>query len=1076
MKDKMFFTAIIILFNTYLLTGQWTQSDEPQGGMCWSIEQVGNEIWTGYNYGVYVSTNDGATWTHHPTIYSPTMDIHAFGDTIILLQQGYTAPFNYRMETVTSFDGGLTWGNPVTAETDNSYYLWGERKIYVNDSALIMSSNSETYYSSVDFGQSWDSIFLPGMWHQITAIGKNFITCYGSDTISSVNYYSDDGGNTWNFLDSNYVSGNALIIDSTFYFSTGYTDSASQWHYFIARTSDFGLTWDTLAFDLHTAPGQLQFFNNKINYTFYYTNPINPVAFESTDGGNTWNPSSVPVELFWVDEDRSILLSNWEWLLNMGTSGLYRYNDVTGVYYHTETGIKAHGVVFLRANNGALFATADGKTYTSYDAGATYSPVPSFVAAANFSFKGDTIVGFTTSTNYNQKISVSYDNGHTWDSIVPVSPYWNNPFYILQSEGKIYIHNNYYVSVSNDWGQTWDSLSMTLDSVCGPFQYSTRIKAMAVCNKELFIVDQNNRVIAKLDTVTQSWKWKTCITPFAVSTVLLVPLGTKILYSSALQFLVSADSGNTWYTPARNGYPTGQQIRSITEIDGVWFSPCLGDIYYSFDSGDNWQQLATNFDMMVSTGPEGSITSLNEILYAGGNNVWRNNDTLQLISGNVFFDDNNNGIKDTGEEGISGIVLHTYPNNIAFNTDSLGNYAFLTAAVGDTLQPSVPTNFCSVNPPYYLTNGAASNADFGIYFFPGIQDLAVDITNRCPFRPGFNTLIDVSVSNYGTVEIPSQLEVVLDTSLLFINASVSPVQINGDTLIFAIDTLRLLESEIITIETETPFTVPLATPIVCSAAIFPLTNDTVPVNNYSEFSTTVIGSFDPNDKSALAGQYFTPTQVQNGEEMVYTIRFQNTGGIPADNIHITDSLSYFFDISSFRVISSSHAMYFTVEGNGILNFYFDNIFLPPAITDEPGSHGFVKFALKCKPSASLGDAIDNTAYIYFDFNPPIETNTVTTIIAEPPFNLHTEEIINITNVTVYPNPANNILNGTFDSDKIKSFTLIIYNPVGEVISTSELEGSSFKINVSGFRTGLYYGKIFVADLRKQFFFRFVVMK
>jgi len=480
--------------------------------------------------------------------------------------------------------------------------------------------------------------------------------------------------------------------------------------------------------------------------------------------------------------------------------------------------------------------------------------------------------------------------------------------------------------------------------------------------------------------------------------------------------------------------------------------------------------------MVTSQNCRGLVTILNDILYAGGNNVWKSNDTLALITGNVYFDNNNNGIKDGNETGIPQMIMHTTPNNLAFNTDLSGNYIFFTAANGDILKPEPQTDFCSSSPPSYITNGAASNVDFGVYFYPGVQDLVVDITNRTPFRPGFSSIIEVMVKSNGTVAIPGMLQVILDSNVSYISASVNPDQVNGDTLIFTIDTLDLFEKATITIETETYATVPLSSPVLCSAQISPLAGDTFPADNHSQIVSTVVGSCDPNDKTAACGPYFTPAQLQNGDEMIYTIRFQNTGNFQADNIHIIDTLSQFFVLKDFRIISSSHLMHYTIEGSGIVTFYFDNIFLPPITTDEPGSHGFVKYAIRCSQNLSIGDAIDNTAYIYFDFNAPVQTNTETIIIADPPLNANTTEVPEALRMTIYPNPATNTLNGIFNSGKSKSFTLTVLSQIGQSVKTTSYSGDRFSTEINDLPAGLYYGKIVIQGSGESLFFRFIVVK
>ena len=163
-----------------------------------------------------------------------------------------------------------------------------------------------------------------------------------------------------------------------------------------------------------------------------------------------------------------------------------------------------------------------------------------------------------------------------------------------------------------------------------------------------------------------------------------------------------------------------------------------------------------------------------------------------------------------------------------------------------------------------------------------------------------------------------------------------------------------------------------------------------------------------------------------------------------------------------------------MEGYGITTFYFDNIFLPAASADEPGSHGFVKYAVKCWPSLTLGTAVENKAYIYFDFNLPILTNTATTLIAIPPINISTGEIILNEYMSVYPNPVSDVLNGTIQFENLKSYQLVIYNQQGKLIKSEKHNNKHFTIDVSNEANGLYLGKIVIPETNNQLLFKFII--
>ena len=63
-------------------------------------------------------------------------------------------------------------------------------------------------------------------------------------------------------------------------------------------------------------------------------------------------------------------------------------------------------------------------------------------------------------------------------------------------------------------------------------------------------------------------------------------------------------------------------------------------------------------------------------------------------------------------------------------------------------------------------------------------------------------------------------------------------------------------------------------------------------------------------------------------------------------------------------------------------------------------------------------------------------------------------------VSVFPNPANDVINVASDYD-IKSVTLVNY--VGQTVFTQPVSGNTYQINVSGYVTGMYFVRIETTD-------------
>ena len=140
---------------------------------------------------------------------------------------------------------------------------------------------------------------------------------------------------------------------------------------------------------------------------------------------------------------------------------------------------------------------------------------------------------------------------------------------------------------------------------------------MAVCNNELYMLDGLHDVICKYDFSLNQWEGVHCVSSPGVQHEQLITLDNYITYRGGSQFLVSSDSGLTWYTPANIGFPTGKLPRSVSIVNGVWFATTtnIGGLYYSFDHGDNWLQYNIPINLVITSYGDEVVTALNGNLY-----------------------------------------------------------------------------------------------------------------------------------------------------------------------------------------------------------------------------------------------------------------------------------------------------------------------------------------------------------------------------------------------------------------------------------------------------------------------------
>ena len=214
-------------------------------------------------------------------------------------------------------------------------------------------------------------------------------------------------------------------------------------------------------------------------------------------------------------------------------------------------------------------------------------------------------------------------------------------------------------------------------------------------------------------------------------------------------------------------------------------------------------------------------------------------------------------------------------------------------------------------------------------------------------------------------------------------------------------------------------------------------------NNDGSLLQILGNSYDPNDKTVHQAEQMSPVITDN---LTYTIRFQNTGTAPAQNIHILDTLSTNLDWSTFDLIYASHDMQVVDLGNGIRRFEFPQIWLPDSTTNEPLSHGMLVYRIKELVTNGEGEEIFNTAFIYFDWNPAIVTNTT--------YNVNSSLGLNELETTalIYPNPASTHVTVSIE-EQIEHIR--IYDLMGKEWMSSTPHSSQAALDVSSLPSGIY---------------------
>ncbi|HEY0090939.1 MAG TPA: T9SS type A sorting domain-containing protein [Flavobacterium sp.] len=521
---------------------------------------------------------------------------------------------------------------------------------------------------------------------------------------------------------------------------------------------------------------------------------------------------------------------------------------------------------------------------------------------------------------------------------------------------------------------------------------------------------------------------------------------------------------------------TNTILCDITDVQATYEGLNLSGGGFTLTSGSTNSSIAFTYQLTQNDINNGSV--FNWVGLSGMANGYLNylkiftTVNLEILSGislNIFYDTNGNGVQDVGENNFDQGHF-TYEIN---NDGTIHNLYFSNSAV--TLYETDPTNSYDITfvldgqgacaSQYVITNAAlnnitvAANSGFNVYDFPvtivPCTDMGVSIF---PYlenpRPGFSYTDVIQVQNHGNQPIATgTVTFTNDTAVSIVSVSETvTTTANG----FTFDFTNLQPQQIIYIYVE--MQVP-AIPVVSlgqalnnSASLTTPTGDSDLSNHQDNCLQIITGSYDPNNKVENHGPYILFSEFTADDYLTYTIGFENMGTADAETVVVTDLLDAKLDPSTIRVVHATHA-YLLDRIDNNLTFTFENIGLPPSVSNTAIGKGHIVFEVKPQPGYAVGDVITNTAGIVFDFNPAIITNTVSSTFVEF---LGVAEFA-IGDLTVFPIPAQSFVNIECKSGLIDTISVI--DILGKTVLTTAPQSSSAALDVSHLVSGAYFAKI-----------------
>jgi uncharacterized repeat protein (TIGR01451 family) len=413
--------------------------------------------------------------------------------------------------------------------------------------------------------------------------------------------------------------------------------------------------------------------------------------------------------------------------------------------------------------------------------------------------------------------------------------------------------------------------------------------------------------------------------------------------------------------------------------------------------------------------------------WGGQGFTWRIAECYGSVTGDTYRDQNSNGVFDAGEIAQS-VMLDLTPGGTSAFSPGMG-YALCTDSGTFSLTPSNPPAYHQVVPPSRTITISGQgqlvdSMDFAFQPIPGIYDGSIDLWGWWAWI-GNQTQMYLTYCNEGTELLDGSVQLALDPDMNFVSSAPPPTTSTGNGATWGFTGLMPGACVTIIIQVLTDSTVVMGDTLSSTAGMQVNQLDMHLSDNLDLQAVPALTSYDPNDKS-VDRSTLSPAEVNAGKALAYTVRFQNTGSLPAVNIIIRDTLDGDLDLGTFEMIGASHPYTLSVV-NGVATWSFLGIMLPDSASDEPGSHGAIQYRVSPRTNLMLGDEITNRADIYFDFNPPVLTNTVVTIVNEA---LTATGPVHPGTLRVHPSPTDGIAYMELPADGWSNAHVEVFDALG----------------------------------------------
>lgn len=424
------------------------------------------------------------------------------------------------------------------------------------------------------------------------------------------------------------------------------------------------------------------------------------------------------------------------------------------------------------------------------------------------------------------------------------------------------------------------------------------------------------------------------------------------------------------------------------------------------------------------------------------------------VSGVVFEDMNGNCSMDAGEMPLTTMLIKVNDGSYYTSTDDMGRYTvFVPNNRTATIEIITGDEHIAKCGDYeqILTVGNADSIihlNFPLELKPEAADLKMELTSSSGFvvKHGYTGTYYLDVSSANKHKFPLRVTLKHDKRLADFTSPLQVLSSSEDGQVWEVDRDEVIEVQ---------FRIDHTRIEMNEVLNFDLeVQDRQKWTRSTQLDQVVVSAYDPNDKQCDKNEVYPGT-----DDLNYHIRFQNLGTASATDIHIVDTIDPNLPIEYIHILANSHfhenSTSYKVRDHAII-WSFKDIELPSQeIAGDAASSGFVSYRGGLKDSLVIGQEFRNTAYIYFDFQPPVVTNTVISRVVEegvnPPVTTHA--------LRLYPNPSLGMVQVVTNESAIQ--TIQVFTTNGKRVYDGAPEPGKYRtnINLTHLPVGLYVVRV-----------------